>query len=83
MTTNTPHELTEAEDVLLADWWVSQGGDYEDLAIESLTDVVERILTDRCASPAPASATQECPSACGRNEPCPNPWHDRRPEVQR
>lgn len=29
-----------------------------------------------CVLP-PAGA--ECPSQCGRNDPCPDPWHDRRP----
>lgn len=24
-------------------------------------------------------AASECPSRCGRNDPCPDPWHDRRP----
>jgi hypothetical protein len=43
-------ELTEAEDVALTEWWVSEGGDAEDLAIERLTDVVERIFADRLAA---------------------------------
>lgn len=39
--------LTDAEDAMLADWWVSEGGDHEDLALDGLTTVVERIVAAR------------------------------------
>lgn len=51
--------LTDAEDVMLANWWVREGGDYEDLALDGLTTVVERILTARLAEAEQAAGQRE------------------------
>lgn len=45
-------------------------------------DKARSVHDDPCPVPGceyvtpPAGET--CPSGCGRNEPCPDPWHDRR-----
>lgn len=77
-TAHAHHRLTQAVDLALNILGIHERGEiHPPLEADALATAIRNALTTADGADTTTRGAHQCPSGCGRNEPCPDRWHDR------